>query len=266
MGKRSVSKADAENMVLEEIPDKKELEEELVEESASKEWKTHGTTGAKKVAKKCKKSKRKKNMTEAQLRNLRQFRDKDESDEESKKNSLENLRVPAKKESKEPEPTVDFPEEILEPDLLRQVLTIDEQKYFIRRWKEYMSEHQRDFNSAEDYDSIVELMMNYIQLYRIEKKQKNAPTLAYDRSVDFVKHNIHIRIRNLKIDLKTRRKDRLETKESRQSKMLGVITDLAKNSQSGLRDVLEENLKQQLLSEKDMITRKQERAGIIDVD
>ena len=250
-------------MSKEEIPDLTELQDEVLEQAIEKEWTTYGEEGAAEVEKRCASSKRKKKMTKRQIQNLVQFREKDERSKESKKASLEQLRVPESKPTEDDEastPSVEFPDEILEPDKLREVLTKDEQRFFIRRWNEYMFEHQRDFNRAEDYDTVVELILCYVHEFRILKRMKNAPSLSYDRNVDTVMHNIHNRIGNLRRDLKTRRKDRIESKETRQSQFLQVVTEIAKSGQNqGALQEVQRRLLAQEEMEDDMISRKKER-------
>jgi len=154
---------------------------------------------------------------------------------------------------------VEFPPEVLEPERLREVLTIPEQEYFVRRWHEYMMEHQGDFNRAEDYDAIVEMIICYINIYRIEKKKKNAPALVWDKCVGMEAHNLHLRITNLRRDLKTSRKSRLETQESKESNLVKLMTSYAKDGQSRLGRIIEDRLIEQVSAEDEMLRRKRER-------
>jgi hypothetical protein len=120
-------------------------------------------------------------------------------------------------------------------------------------------EHQGDFNRAEDYDAIVEMIICYINIYRIEKKKKNAPALVWDKNMDVVAHNLHLRITNLRRDLKTSRKARLETQESKESNLVKLMTEYAKNGQSRLGKIIEDRLLQQVSEEEEMLRRKRER-------
>lgn len=258
----SASKGPWDDIELEEIPDLTELPEATVEQAKDKEWKTLGAEGAAKVAAKCQRSKRKRKMTPEQIKNLVQYREKDERSPESKEASMEQLRVPVRQ--REPEDDagaarVEFPPEILEPDMLRSTLTIPEQEYFVRRWQEYMMEHGGDFNRAEDFDAIAEMIICYINLFRIEKRLKNSPSLQLDLRTDTVKHNIHLRITNLRRDLKTSRKARLETQESKESNLVKLMTTYAKDGQSRLGRIIENRLIQQVTEEDEMLRRKRER-------
>lgn len=269
----SASKGPWDDIELDEIPDLTELPEQVVEQAKDKEWKTLGAEGVEKVVAKCQRSKRKKKMTPEQIKNLVQYREKDERTEESKQASMEQLRVPVRQRQEEDDAgaaRVEFPSEILEPDILRSALTIPEQEYFVRRWQEYMDEHGGDFNRAEDYDAVAEMIICYINLYRIEKRKKNSPGLQVDFKTDTVTHNLHLRIGNLRRDLKTSRKARLETQENKESNLMRLMTEYAKNGQSRLGKIMEDRLIQQATDEDEMLRRKRERIlphrSVIDVE
>lgn len=225
----------------------------------------------------CKADRTKKNMTPKQLANLRQNSMKSHSPD-AKDMSLRNLRKPAKPLDEDPpiEPTatleqeeealaahqlktvIDFPEFIQDPDRIREILTIQEQRYFVRRWAHYMNEHSGDFNWAEDYDSLIELILNYIHQFRLIKKMKNAPTLGFDKAFDTVVHNVHLRIRNLKNELKTRRRDRLDSKDNKQSLLFEVIKARAgENKQLG--DAIDRRLTLELQAENELLAQKRIR-------
>lgn len=235
--------------------------EEVIAKAASDDtpWTTTSTT-PQEVAKKVRKA-GKKQMTPAQIANLRQFSNKPH-DPEAKRRSMENLRTPVTQVTLNGETHVaplDENSNIIIPEglneqYLREVLGHRELVYFVDRWNSYMKEHEKDFNRAEDSDDLQELIFCYIKQMRMEKKKASNPLFNFRADFSKIEQDTSLRIQALKTSLGTRRKDRLENNERKQSAFMTLVTSLAKD-QASIREALEKRVLD-TLEEEEAIARK----------
>lgn len=247
----------------------REYSDDEVEKSVAdgRQWSTDLVT-TEDLSKKLKKSPSKRKMTPAQLKNLRQFSGAPHTDE-AKKRSLANLRTPDTRVTKvnvdgeQYVAPVDDDCEVIIPscldaDSIRDSMSKRELVYFVSRWNSYMLEHEQDFNTAEDADDLRELLQCYVQQMRMEKKKNTNPAFNYRVDFDKIAQNLSIRIQTIKTSLGTRRKDRIENNERKQSAFVGLIVGMAKEK-SSIADALEQKMIQHI--EEDLfIKRKLEKA------
>lgn len=132
-----------------------------------------------------------------------------------------------------------FPPSVRNPGMIRNCLTLDEQRYFLDRWKAYYKEYGDNLNEANDYDQMVELMMCLIDLYRIQKRKFTKQVLIEDSDLDQITHRIHGRIQAILSSLNTRRKDRMQINQHSESNLIDLL--MQKNRQ--LRDGNNEQIK-----------------------
>lgn len=215
---------------IEKIEPKFQISEDLIEAALQKDFKAKdGSTPEKaleRVKAKAEKTGARKVPKLNTLKNLRQWSPKPLTDEE-KEATLNNLRfsAPSMAQAKD---DMKFPESVRNPEIIKNCLTKDEVIYFIDRWNQYYSEYGSDLNTANDYDQMVELIMNLIDLYRIQKKKKNSEKLVTDPLVDQIVHRTHTRVQTLLASLKTRRKDRVEMNVHKEDNLVKLLLRRAK--------------------------------------
>lgn len=213
---------------LNKILPKEEMSDEVIEEAKRKDFKAKdGSSIDDIIAKADKKKKRK--VTKAQLSNLRQYSDKEVSDE-AKETSMKNLRAPKTPSMSQAKDEMEFPPSIRNPEIIKNCLTKDEIIFFIDRWNQYYAEYGDDLNSANDYDQMIELVMNLIDLYRIQKKKKNSDRHVFDAALADIQHKTHTRIQAILTSLKTRRKDRVEMNQHREDNLVKLLCERARQS------------------------------------
>lgn len=259
-----------------------DLSDKYAKEIAKTKDFTTDKTTPEEVAEKLAKTKTKKQMTAKQLENLRQF-SKAPRSQESKINSVKQLRYNNSDEDKmeikkdqdeENEELLDFDgdsiqekEDIILPkkvdsQRLKDSLNVTELKFFIEKWNEYMLEHGKDFNEAEDVDDLTELIMNMIFQWRLNKLLKSKPSSAFMKAYVDREQNIHTRIQTLKTNLNIRRKDKVEGNERKTSEFMKLIIEVAKK-EGGLRGAMENKITQDTNEIKEMLLKKKEREGLI---
>lgn len=189
------------------------------------------------------------------LKNLIQYSDKPRT-EESKEASLKNLRPPKLTDNVSRNEKFEFPDTVRDPQMIANCLTRDEIVYFIDRWTEYYKQYGSDLNSANDYDQLVELIMNLIDLYRIQKKKKKSESFVTDSDLADVQHKIHSRIQNILTSLKTRRKDRIEMNQHDEDNLVKFLCSAADKK---LGSVLQARLEEEELEETKYIEAKSKR-------
>ena len=215
---------------VEKIQPTTEISEDLIAAALEKDFKAKdGSTPEKaleNVKAKAEKTGARKVPKLNSLKNLRQWSPEPLTDEE-KEATLGNLRFPVPSMSQAKD-SMKFPDSVRNPEIIKNCLTKDEIVYFIDRWNQYYAEYGADLNSANDYDQMVELIMNLIDLYRIQKKKMNSDKLVTDPLVDQIVHRTHTRVQTLLASLKTRRKDRVEMNVHKEDNLVKLLLKKAK--------------------------------------
>lgn len=249
---------------LEMILPMKEMPDEVIEQAMGKDFKVKDGSTIDDILKKPKNKNTR--VTKASLRNLRQYSD-DEVSEESKRSSTKNLRAypnaSASPSMSMAKGEIEFPPSIRNPEIIRNCLTKDEIIFFIDRWTVYYKEYGDDLNDATDYDQLLELIMNYIDLYRIQKKKKNSEKAVTDPAIADIQHKTSNRIQALLTSLKTRRKDRVEMNMHKEDNLMKILCETARQSTDAAIMITNRVLKESS-EEKKFLEHKRNRGNILE--
>lgn len=208
----------------------KEMPVEIIEEAKKKDFKASDGSTIDDIIENANKTGKRK-VTKASLSNLRQYSNKKVSDE-AKEASMKNLRAHKDPSVSSAKARRSFPSTVRNPEIIKNCLTDDEVIFFIDRWEAYYSQYGDDLNAANDYDQMVELIMNLIDLYRIQKKKKNSERSVLDPAIADIQHKTSARVQAILTSLKTRRKDRVEMNQHREDNLVMLLCKQARGDEN----------------------------------